>query len=73
MTCDFCEHPDDDVCIYPWNGSAPHEWVAVGNTTATVMSDKLKRREFWPDNFEENPDVSGYGTYTHCLECGDSA
>lgn len=65
----YCEDCFDgnDVTVFPYYGTAPHthykhNGVLIGTAFASP--------EEWPENFEPDPEAEGYGTYTHCLNCG---
>jgi hypothetical protein len=64
MGCDFCTDPAGDDC-FPMYGAAPH--IHVGERY--IGSTRLLPRSEWPDNFEEDPDCKGLGTYW-CPKCG---
>lgn len=57
MTCEYCD-TWDGASVYPWYGRAPHD-----------VFGQVMPREQWGDNFQEDPDAEGLGTYTHCLFC----
>lgn len=66
MTCEHC-NDGDGFCVFPFYGVAPHvhvdgEWIG---------STQLLPREQWGNNFEEDPDCPGLGTYLRCPHCGD--
>jgi len=65
MACEQCVDENGDECL-PQYGLAPHDHIedANGNIVATVFSP----RDFWPDNFEPDPDVENMGTW-HCEFC----
>jgi len=60
-----CEHCDDGDghSVFPYYGVAPHANLPGGGT-------RLLFAEDWPDNFDEDPECPGCGTYTHCPVCG---
>jgi len=63
--CDHCNDGDGN-CAYPHYGLAPHKHVGKEMIGSTVINAKAD----WPDNFAEDCEVEGLGTYTHCLHCG---
>lgn len=65
-TCDHCDQGDG--CIFPHYGLAPHSHDLSGGTFIGSTRPKLKTE--WPENFTEDPEEPGMGTYTHCLHCG---
>ncbi len=65
MTCKYCDD-GDGFCAFPYYGVAPHEWSEPG-----VSRKRILPKEQWPENFEQDKDTPGCGTYTHCPECGD--
>ncbi len=71
MTCEYC-NDGDGVCVFPYYGVAPHTH-ATCDTTVPAISTVLMPKSEWPDNFTEDPEVPGLGTYTHCPHCGAPA
>jgi hypothetical protein len=67
MPCKNCTDPDGNPC-FPSYGVAPHEcfYKIPG---AVIGQSALLPRDQWPDNFEEDPDCPGQGTYW-CADCG---
>lgn len=63
-----CEHCDDGdgFSVFPYYGLAPHKHVGKSMIGSTVILDKSE----WPDNFHEDPECEGCGSYTHCPHCG---
>ena len=57
--CPACSDPDGDPC-YPAYGLAPHVHTWDG---LTITDTKTLPREKWPDNFQEDPDCPGMGTW----------
>jgi len=49
--------------VYPYYGVAPHGHDDKFRTYVLPESE-------WPDNFSEDPEASGLGTYMHCPKCG---
>ncbi|WP_229510776.1 MULTISPECIES: hypothetical protein [unclassified Massilia] len=68
MSCEHCTDPDGQPCM-PSYGVAPHEcfYKIPG---AKIGESRLLPREQWPDNFAEDPDSPGLGTYW-CPVCGE--
>ena len=68
----YCEHCYDgeNGCIYPMYGVAPHShnMGLIGSIIGSTVLDDKKR---WPENFIEDEEARGCGTYTHCLKCGN--
>ena len=67
--CDYC-HDGDGGCIYPYYGLAPHNHelsITGGFMGSTVFLNK----NTYPENFHEDPECEGLGTYTNCLKCGN--
>lgn len=68
MPCEYCTDPNGDPC-YPQYGLAPHMhgdfWQRV-----TPIYTVFAKRELWPDNFIEDPDLPNHGTWycPHCKE-----
>jgi hypothetical protein len=63
--CEYC-NDGEGHCIFPYYGVAPHthaQGPVIGGT-------QIKPREQWPENFEEDSDCEGCGTYTYCPRCG---
>ena len=66
--CEYCDDGEGN-CAYPHYGVAPHSHYTSKTglvTNGTVIFDEKS----WPDNFTEDPDCAGCGTYTHCPKCG---
>lgn len=74
MTPDCCYHCDDGDgrCVFPYYGVAPHthEMPRHARTPDWLGSTRLLPREQWGDNFREDPDCPGQGTYLRCEHCG---
>ena len=66
MACEFCTDPDGLPC-FPQYGIAPHLY---GTGPGFRIGTFFKPREFWPSNFQEDPENPNHGTYW-CPECGD--
>lgn len=64
--CNYC-FDGNGASVFPYYGLAPHtRYKQNGVIGSTVI---LPESE-WPENFEEDEDAPGAGTYTHCPECG---
>ena len=66
MACEYCTDPDGKPC-FPQYGLAPH---LHGTGPGFPFGTFFKPREFWPSNFQEDPESPNHGTYW-CPECGD--
>ncbi len=66
-TCEHCK--GEDGCVYPYYGLAPHKHK-LNPSSNTGLDTKIDNPTTWPENFFEDPEAPGCGTYTHCLECG---
>ena len=65
--CEYC-HDGEGESIYPYYGLAPHTHnlsISGGFIGSTDFTSKAE----WPDNFNEDPEAEGCGSYTHCLHC----
>ena len=64
-----CEHCDDGEgnCVFPYYGVAPHRHNESGSIIGSTV---ISNEAVWPDNFTEDTECPGLGTYTHCIECG---
>ena len=60
--CDYCDD-GDGICVFPYYGLAPHTHDVRGNT-------RILPKDQWGDNFREDPDAPGQGTYLRCPKCG---
>lgn len=65
MTCEICDDSEGQ-CVFPYYGLAPHTHKPGPMIGSTVVDDKAT----WPENFTEDPEWPGMGTYTHCPLCG---
>lgn len=63
--CEYCNDGDGE-CIYPMYGLAPHKHQADSMMGSTVVEDE----PIWPDNFCEDHEAPGLGSYNYCLHCG---
>jgi hypothetical protein len=68
MACEMCTDPDGNSC-FPDYGPAPHTCFYKIPGAAIGQSVTLPRDQ-WPDNFQEDPEVPGCGTYW-CSHCGE--
>jgi hypothetical protein len=66
--CEHCNDGEGD-CIYPWYGCAPHSHD-LDKTGSFIGSTVLDDKSAWPENFIEDMEAGGLGTYAYCLECG---
>lgn len=71
LCCDHCNDGNGNS-VYPYYGLAPHkhDFEVTGCVIGSTIIDK---ESSWPDNFSEDPEAEGCGTYTHCLNCGAGA
>lgn len=69
MGCKYCTD-EDGICMYPSYGVAPHRHD-LKRTGSIIGSTVLLPKNKWPDNFVEDKDCPGLGTYTYCPECGE--
>jgi hypothetical protein len=68
MSCEHCTDPGGLPC-FPSYGVAPH--VCFYKIPGAVMGQsQVLPRDEWPDNFQEDADSPGMGTYW-CPYCGD--
>ena len=69
-----CEHCDDGdgFSVFPYYGTAPHTHALPTPTHPTdwIGSTRLLPRDQWGDDFREDPDCPGLGTYLRCEHCG---
>ncbi len=65
MPCEWCIDPDGALC-YPSYGIAPHTYSDKLSFVPVILP-----RDQWPDNFREDPDNPGCGTYQWCPKCED--
>ena len=63
MSCEHCTDPDGYACL-PQYGLAPHKHVGASFIGSTVILPK----DEWPDNFVEDAECPGMGTW-FCPEC----
>lgn len=66
MSCDYCANSDGTSC-FPSYGPAPHSCF-YKLTGAEIGESQALPRDEWPDNFQEDADCAGLGTYwcPHC-------
>ena len=64
-----CPHCDDSdgLCVFPYYGVAPHTHDLIGGW---VGSTRVLPKSEWGDNFREDPECEGQGTYLRCPHCG---
>ena len=67
MSCNECTDLSGEK-IYQYYGVAPHN---SGCLNSPIGQSRILAKEEWPENFREDRDVPGCGTYTHCLNCGE--
>lgn len=65
MTCEMCTDPDGEECL-PIYGMGPHRH----RPGPMIGSSEWLPRAEWPDNFVEDPDCPGFGTW-YCPQCRD--
>lgn len=53
----------DNYCDYPVVGLAPHGHPNVNKPEELIGSTKYSPKDKWPENFEEDKDAPGIGTY----------
>ena len=72
MPCEYCDD-GDGACVFPYYGTAPHrhEFNDTTHPTDWIGSTRLLPRDQWGDNFREDPECPGLGTYLRCEKCGD--
>lgn len=62
-----CENDDHD--LYPHYGLAPHKHVGItSDPMSFIGSTKFDDKSEWPDNFVEDKQEPGMGTY-YCPWC----
>lgn len=59
-----CDNPDHD--LFPHYGVAPHKHDMRGGSF--IGSTRIEPKESWPQNFIEDPEEPGCGTYI-CPSC----
>jgi hypothetical protein len=61
MSCEFCTDPDGFAC-FPVYGVGPHK--CFWKIPQAVIGESIPLpREEWPENYAEDPDHPGMGTY----------
>lgn len=65
-SCSQCDD-GDGVSVFPYYGLAPH-WHDMSN--GAMGSTRFLPREQWGENFREDPECPGHGTYLRCAHCG---
>jgi len=68
MECEICDDGEGG-CVFPYYGVAPHTHRPGPMEGSTLVLEKCE----WPDNFAEDPEAPGLGTYTNCPLCGKGA
>jgi len=63
--CEVCDDGEGG-CVFPYYGVAPHKHAPGPVIGSTVID----APEMWPEEFREDPDAPGCGTYTNCPICG---
>lgn len=70
MSCEFCTDPDGLGC-FPVYGVGPHKHVGVTDDPNTWIGSTVHLpKDDWPENYQEDPDCPGMGTYW-CPHCED--
>lgn len=72
--CDYCDDGDGH-CVFPFYGVAPHTHDTTGHNSpadplALFGSTRTLPRDQWGNNFSEDPESPGQGTYMRCPKCG---
>lgn len=57
-----------DGYFHPYYGLAPHDHPFDDKGRIIIGGTIIRPKSKWPDNFEEDPEVPGLGTY-HCPKC----
>jgi hypothetical protein len=57
-----------DCWCYPWYGLVPHRHFLSLSESGLALSTVDVPRDQWPDNFVEDPECPGLGTY-YCPTC----
>lgn len=52
-----------DGCVYPYYGLAPHLHLKFDIDNVTISATVSDKNEKFPDNFVEDPESPGCGTY----------
>lgn len=62
--CDYCDD-GSGKCVFPYYGVAPHFHgkQVIGETSRLP-------KENWTNDFEEDPEAKGLGTFLRCPRCG---
>jgi hypothetical protein len=68
MACEMCTGPDGEPC-FPQYGVGPHTCFYKIPGAVIGQSQPLPQEQ-WPDNYIEDPECPGMGTY-FCPYCGD--
>ncbi len=74
LCCPECDDGDGN-CVFPYYGVAPHTHALPAPTHPTdwIGSTRLLPRDKWGNNFREDEDSPGQGTYLRCGTCGRGA
>jgi hypothetical protein len=71
--CPQCDDGDGH-CVFPYYGMGPHKHhLTKADRNAWIGSTIELPQSEWPDNYCEDAEVPGLGTYTHCPHCGCGA
>lgn len=68
MSCPHCMGIDGEPC-YPVYGVGPHAGFQLSNGSLVSIHRPLPPEQ-WPDNYREDPDNPGIGTWW-CQFCGE--
>lgn len=68
VCCDVCKM-DDEHCVFPLYGLAPHNHNREKTGGSFIGSTEIKDKSTWPENFTEDPEAKGCGSYDYCLKC----
>ncbi len=66
--CENCSL-DEDICMYPYYGVAPHDHNFKKSGGSFIGSTEIRDRSEWPANFTTDPEDEGAGVYEYCLTC----
>lgn len=64
-SCEHCDDGDGD-CVFPYYGVAPH---THDTSEGWIGSTRIIPKHQWGDNFREDPECPGHGTYLRCPHC----
>lgn len=70
-TCPVCDDGEGS-CVFPYYGVAPHAHAFTNPDShmGWIGSTRVLPKDQWPENFEEDPDCPGCGSYLYCPACG---